>query len=75
MKSGAEKLIATAPASGISLKAMKIAVIEQSCDSARLTGRRSRSVRTTASPRRGSTMRKHGTSENSERKNATSPTG
>ena len=75
VKSGAEKLIATAPASGMSLKAMKIAVIEQSCDSARLTWSNGRAVRNTASPRRGSTIRKHGMSANTERKNATSPTG
>ncbi len=53
VKSGAEKLMAMAPASGISLKAKKMLIIEQSCASARFRWSDQRWVRSTPNPVRG----------------------
>ena len=73
--SGAEKLIATAPASGIMLKAMTLKVCEIDCDRPRATWSRGRRVANTDSPVNGRTKAAHTTSEENERMNITSPTG
>ena len=73
--SGAEKLIAMAPASGIRLKAMTVKVCEIDCDRPRAICAPWRLVANTAKPVTGSTTTAHTTKDEIERKNMTSPTG
>src|SRR5712672_472344 len=73
--SGAEKLIAMAPASGIRLKARTVKVCEIDCDSPRAIWSRGRRVANTEKPAVGRTTTAQATSEENERKNITSPTG
>ncbi len=72
---GAEKLIATALASGIRLKASTISVCEVPCEALRRRWARSRFVRKTASPVRGRMMSAQTASETTVRTNMNSPTG
>ena len=73
--SGAEKLMATAPASGIRLTAMTVKVCEIDCDSPRAMCAPGRLVENTARPDTGSTIKAQKISPAAERKNITSPTG
>ena len=73
--SGEEKLIATAPASGIRLNAMTRQVCDRNCENERRTWWRSLRVRNTASPVAGRMNAAHAASETNERVNRTSPTG
>ncbi len=73
--SGAEKMIAMAPASGISQKAMTVQVCEIDCDRPRAMWSRGRCVANTAMPVNGNMTAAQATSETNERKNITSPTG
>ena len=73
--SGAEKLMATAPASGIMLKAMTLKVCEIDCDRPRAMWAPGRRVANTENPVNGRMNAAQTTSEENERKNMTSPTG
>src|SRR3981189_601273 len=73
--SGAEKLIAIAPASGIRLKATTVKVCEIDCDSPRAIWSRGLRVAKTESPVTGNRNAAQTTSDEKERKNITSPTG
>src|ERR1700726_3421940 len=73
--SGAEKLIAMAPASGIRLKARTVKVCEIDCERPRAMWSRGRRVANTETPVNGRTNAAHTTSEENDRKNITSPTG
>jgi len=73
--SGAEKLMATAPASGIMLKAMTLKVCEIDCDRPRAMWAPGRRVANTENPVNGRIKAAHTTSDENERKNMTSPTG
>ena len=73
--SGAEKLMATAPASGIRLTAMTVRVCEIDCESPRAICAPGRLVANTARPVIGSISAAHTTRPDSERMNITSPTG
>ena len=73
--SGAEKLIAMAPASGIRLNAITVKVCEIDCDSPRAMWAPGRCVANTESPVTGRTTAAQTMSEENERKNITSPTG
>ena len=75
VNSGAEKLIAIAPASGTRLNAMIRKVCEQNCENDRITWWRSRRVRNTISPVVGRMNSAQAMSDTSERVNSTSPTG
>ena len=74
-QSGAEKLMAMAPASGIRLKAMTVNVCEIDCDRPRAMWARGFRVAKTDMPVNGRTNAAHTSSDEKERKNITSPTG
>jgi len=74
-KSGEEKPIATASASGMIEKAVKMLIIETNCSAPRARCSLSRCVRSRRSPPCASTITATGASENRQRKNTTSPTG
>ena len=73
--SGAEKLIAIAPASGISQNAITVKVCEIDCDRPRARWSRGRRVANTASAGERQYDGGADDSETKERKNITSPTG
>src|SRR5260370_10402866 len=73
--SGAEKLMAIAPASGIKLNAMTVKVCEIDCDTPRARWSRGRCVANTENPVTGMITAAQTMSEENERKNITSPTG
>jgi hypothetical protein len=73
--SGAEKLMAMAPASGIRPSAMTVNVCEIDCDKPRATWSRGLCVAKTRRPVTGRTNIAHTSREKKERKNITSPTG
>ncbi len=73
--SGAEKLMAMAPASGIRLNAMTVKVCEIDCDSPRARWSRGRRVANTGQSGERQDDRCTDESEENERKNITSPTG
>ncbi len=70
--SGEEKLMATAPASGIRPSAMTIRLCATACVALRPTWSRRRSVRNTAKPLRGRISKAQTGSDPSARKNSTS---
>jgi hypothetical protein len=72
--SGAEKLIATALASGIRLKAIRMKVCEKDCEMLRAAWERSLSVRKTLRPVRGSMNIAQQTRPTAQRLNRTSST-
>ncbi len=72
---GAEKLMATALASGMRLKARIRNVCDTVCDNDRITWSRRRRVWNTASPVCGRMNSAHAISETPARVNKTSPTG
>ena len=74
-KSGAEKLIATAPASGIKLKAKSKQSCEIDCERPRARWSRGRCVTKADSPLIGKIIAAPATSEAKERRQSTSPTG
>ncbi len=69
---GAEKLIATTPASGMSASASTNRLCAVPCAILRPSCAPKRRVRNTAKPRRGKMSAAHTTSEPNERKNSTS---
>ena len=73
--SGAEKLMAMAPASGIRLKAMSRNVCEQPCETERMRWCDKRRVRKTESPACGRMKMRQLISATTVRVNSTSPTG
>src|SRR5271166_1643127 len=73
--SGAEKLMAMAPASGIKLNAMTVKVCESDCEMPRARWSRGRRVANTENPETGRMTAAQTTSDVNERKNITSPTG
>ena len=75
VNSGAEKLMATALASGIRLKAISRNDWDVACEMPRMRWAPGRLVRNTANPVNGRIARLAPTSEVAERENSTSPTG
>ena len=73
--SGAEKLMAMAPASGIRLNAISRKVCEKPCETERMTWWERRCVRKAASPVRGRMKSAQAMSATAVRVNSTSPTG
>src|ERR1700704_4667570 len=73
--SGAEKLIAMAPASGIRLNAITVKVWEIDCDRPRAMWSRGLRVANTERPVNGSTKPAHNTSEKTAGKNTPPPPG